>query len=61
MTLLQIRRNDSSRTCWVQIGIVSFGVGCAAGKIPGYFTNVLQYIPWINETTNYTMPGTELQ
>ncbi|WP_223645616.1 serine protease [Corallococcus sp. EGB] len=33
---------------YVLEGIVSFGVGCARAGLPGIYTRVSHYIPWIN-------------
>lgn len=33
----------------VQIGLVSFGVGCARGEKPSLYTRVSMYVPWIRE------------
>lgn len=33
----------------VLYGIVSFGVGCALPRLPGAYTRVSRYIPWIRE------------
>lgn len=52
----QIMRDDGS-TQWVQVGIVSWGLGCATTlevpgssaryQIPGYYTNVASLMSWI--------------
>lgn len=39
-----LSNNNSS---WVQLGIVSFGIGCANDKYPGVYTRTDQYLNWI--------------
>ena len=31
---------------WVQLGIISWGIGCGRSKFPGIFT---EYLEWIEE------------
>ncbi|XP_077968862.1 complement factor B-like [Styela clava] len=42
----EVKNIKTGTSCWVQIGIVSFGYGCGS-KYPEYYTNVARYIPWI--------------
>ena len=39
-------------TNWELTGLVSWGHGCGGKKKPGLYTNVANYIDWIEKITN---------
>ncbi|KAF2897956.1 hypothetical protein ILUMI_08219, partial [Ignelater luminosus] len=43
---LQIRNSNNSLQFYV-IGVTSFGKGCGVQNIPGVYTRVSNYVPWI--------------
>ncbi|XP_061689330.1 serine protease 33-like [Syngnathoides biaculeatus] len=49
-----VAKND---TRWIQLGVVSFGFGCALPDFPGVYTRVSQYQTWITERITGDMPG----
>merc|ERR550519_2972984 len=36
---------------WMVVGIVSFGPSSCAREVPGVYTKVANYLPWIKENT----------
>ncbi|XP_041634564.1 transmembrane protease serine 9-like [Cheilinus undulatus] len=42
---------------WFQMGVTSFGLGCAEPRFPGVFTSVSQFQSWINGHIAVNQPG----
>ena len=51
---LFVQNTDGTETL---IGIVSYGVGCAENGYPGVYTNISQYINWLESKTGLTLTG----
>lgn len=48
--LMQSMKNDLGQTYWTQVGIISWGIGCAQIGTYGFYTQVAKLKEWIEST-----------
>lgn len=53
---------DPDDAHYIQVGIVSFGIGCAMRDVPGVYTRLDSLVDWISENLdNFDEYGTRLE